>query len=155
MARGERKKAQTIPMSSLWCANERKSHRRSLSTTIAFCESKADACVYIVAPLGVFVRSSKQSTRDGDLKRLCLMKYGFILRSIIIAFKSPSGLMNLTDFMEGVLLIFSTGFAPGSIYGSTLFVHCCCLCVPVWARYNHGPLVQGLQTSCECHSASV
>ena len=28
-----------------------------------------------------------------------------------------------TNFMEGVLLIVSTGFAPGSIYGSTLFVH--------------------------------
>ena len=24
-----------------------------------------------------------------------------------------------TDFMEGVLLVSSTGFAPGSIYGST------------------------------------
>ena len=28
-----------------------------------------------------------------------------------------------TNFMEGVLLIVSTGFAPGSIYGLTLFVH--------------------------------
>ena len=27
------------------------------------------------------------------------------------------------NFMEGVLLIVSTGFAPGSIYGTTLFVH--------------------------------
>ena len=25
--------------------------------------------------------------------------------------------------MEGVLLIVSTGFAPGSVYGLTLFVH--------------------------------
>jgi hypothetical protein len=25
--------------------------------------------------------------------------------------------------MKGVLLIVSTGFAPGSIYGTTLFVH--------------------------------
>ena len=31
--------------------------------------------------------------------------------------------MNFTNFMEGVLLIVSTGFAPGSIYGVTLFVH--------------------------------
>jgi hypothetical protein len=32
--------------------------------------------------------------------------------------------MNITNFMEGVLpvLIVSTGFAPGSIHGSTLFV---------------------------------
>ena len=28
-----------------------------------------------------------------------------------------------TNFMEGVRLIVSTGFAPGSIYGLTLFVH--------------------------------
>ena len=29
-----------------------------------------------------------------------------------------------TDFMEGVLLVSSTGFAPGSIYGLTLiYVH--------------------------------
>ena len=35
----------------------------------------------------------------------------------------PIGSMNFTNFMEGVLLIVSTGFAPGSIYGSTLFVH--------------------------------
>ena len=38
----------------------------------------------------------------------------------------PSGSMNFTNFMEGVLLIVSTGFvhfALGSIYGSTLFVH--------------------------------
>ena len=28
-----------------------------------------------------------------------------------------------TNFMEGVLLIVSTGFAPGSIHGLTLFVH--------------------------------
>ena len=27
------------------------------------------------------------------------------------------------NFMEGVLLIVRTGFAPGSIYGLTLFVH--------------------------------
>ena len=26
-----------------------------------------------------------------------------------------------TNFMEGVLLVVSTGFAPGSIYGLTLF----------------------------------
>jgi len=52
--------------------------------------------------------------------------------------------MSFTNFMEGVLLIFSTGFIPGSIYGSTLFsisVCCSCLYVPVWARYNHGPVV--------------
>ena len=66
-----------------------------------------------------------------------------------------SGLVNFTNFMEGVLLIFSTGFAPGSIHGSTLFVHCSCLYVPVWARYNHGSLVQCLQKSRGGRSASV
>ena len=55
------------------------------------------------------------------------MKYDFTLRSIIIAFNQPSGLMNFTNFMEGLLPFFSTGFAPGRIYGSTIFVHCSCL----------------------------
>jgi hypothetical protein len=44
------------------------------------------------------------------------MKYDFVLRPIIIAFNQPSGLMNFTNFMEGVLLvllILSTGFASG------------------------------------------
>jgi hypothetical protein len=65
---------------------------------------------------------------------LAVMKYGFILRSIITAHTPDgdvirarptpgSGSMNFTNFMERVLLIVSTGFAPGSIYGSTLFVH--------------------------------
>jgi hypothetical protein len=51
--------------------------------------------------------------------------------------------MNFTNFMEGVLLIVSTGFvhfALGSIYGSTLFVHgFFAAYVPVWIRYNRGP----------------
>ena len=56
--------------------------------------------------------------------------------SIIITFNQPSGLMNFTNLMEGMLLIVSMGFAPGmhSICGSTLFVHCSWLYVPVWAR---------------------
>jgi hypothetical protein len=35
----------------------------------------------------------------------------FLPRFIIIALNQPSGLMNFTNFMEWVLLIFSTGFA--------------------------------------------
>ena len=35
------------------------------------------------------------------------MKYGFVILN--------------TNFMEGVLLVVSTDFAPGSIYGLTLF----------------------------------
>jgi hypothetical protein len=46
-----------------------------------------------------------------------VVKYGFILRSIIIAFNQPSGLINFTNFMERVLFSFSMGFAPGSNYG--------------------------------------
>ena len=49
-----------------------------------------------------------------------LMKCGFILRSIIIAFNQPSGSMNFTNFTQEVLLSFGTGFVPGSIYGSSL-----------------------------------
>ena len=50
--------------------------------------------------------------------------------------------MNFTNFMEGVLLIVSTGFAPGSIYGSTLFVHgyfAVCAGLDPVSRYNHDP----------------
>ena len=50
---------------------------------------------------------------------MSLMKCDFILWSIIILksiiVEYPSGSMNFTNFMEGVLLIFSTGYAPGSI----------------------------------------
>jgi hypothetical protein len=44
-----------------------------------------------------------------------------------------------------------------SIYsGSILFVHFCCLYVPVWVRYNHGPLVQGSwRPQCERISSQV
>ena len=45
--------------------------------------------------------------------------------------------MNFTNFMEGVLLI-STGFAPGSIYDSTLFVlGFFAVCASL--DHNHGP----------------
>ena len=63
------------------------------------------------------------------------MKYGFMLR--------PSGSMNFADFMEGMLLIVSMGFAPGGI--STVFMaqlyssKAFSLYVPVWIRYNRGP----------------
>ena len=84
-----------------------------------------------------------------------VMKYDFILRPIIIVFNQTIGLVNFTNFMEGLLPFFSTGFAPGRIYGSTIFVHCSCLYVPVWVRYYHGPLVQGLQKSRGGCSVSV
>ena len=45
-----------------------------------------------------------------------------------------------SNFMEGVLLVVSTGFAHGSIYGLTLFVHgyfaVLQLYVPVWIQYD-------------------
>ena len=51
----------------------------------------------------------------------------------------PSGSMNFTNFMEGVLLIVSTGCAPGSIDGSLYSSMTFSLYVPVWIRCNHDP----------------
>jgi hypothetical protein len=36
---------------------------------------------------------------------------------VCITTNQPSGSMNFTSFIKGVLLIVSKGFAPGSIYG--------------------------------------
>jgi hypothetical protein len=47
------------------------------------------------------------------------MNYDFILRSVIIEF---------------------------DCFGTTLFVRCSCQYMPVWARYNHGPVVHNYRS---------
>jgi hypothetical protein len=101
---------------------------------------KCNGCLFMVSKFGFALRGN---TENPVVSRMIfaawsLMKYDFILRSVTVEFNqprvAPSSLVNFTNFMEGVLLLVSTDFAPGSIYGSILFVRCSCQYMPVWAR---------------------
>ena len=59
-------------------------------------------------------------TRMGAMKSMLCVKSAFILRSIIIDFNQPSCLYQL--YGRGASYLLARAFAPGSIYGSILFV---------------------------------